>query len=228
MDKFLITGAVLGATALLVVGVRRHLKRRAEQQKQVHIVLLRETLGIKPDPETVDGAGGADKISTQPSSSSPSSPTKGRDKKPPTTALMLHPDADGLRVNGPWLETILHTIEPEPNFGTRATVREAHSRARALYDQCGALRRQHKYQEAEERIREALNVVSAGIKRDHWFTAEVLNQLACVRYEQAFYSDAREIWQQAEQVCQEWPSQCQSTLVQIQDNLKLVRGMLGF
>jgi len=148
--------------------------------------------------------------------------------KKPSMALMVHPDANGLRVNGPWLTTMNCTIEPLPMFGDRKSVDAALARAKRFNADADAARRRRDWNAADEHIRKALAEVDATLKRDHWYAADVLNEYGCVRYDQGFYGEAREIWSQAEQICEDWPSRCAYLLPTVQSNLKRVKNELGF
>lgn len=215
---------LVGIAALIVIAVglllRWYHQRFVAGKRERHIKLLQKSLGIKPGP-----AGGPEKKPAQDDG------TKSKDppKKPMTTALMVRPDPDVLRTNGAWVnEVAFFTGDPNPLFGTRNSVRDAQSRARALHDKCSAARKQKNWQLCQELIDDAFQELNSGMRRDHWFAAYLHNQHGCIRYEQGFYVEAREIWERAEMVCHEWPVQCGDVLKTIEGNLKLVTDMLGF
>lgn len=152
-------------------------------------------------------------------------------EKPPTNALIPYvpPDAvrdDHVRVNNHHLFTAV--VEPNPLISTRAQARQAYDRAKKQIELSMAARKRHDYDTAETHAYSALDEVHGGMKRDHWYAADVLNMLGCLKYDRGFYLEARELWEQADEVALEWFEQCRHIAPTIESNLKLVRGMLGF
>ncbi|MBX9666910.1 MAG: tetratricopeptide repeat protein [Candidatus Obscuribacterales bacterium] len=136
---------------------------------------------------------------------------------------------DGIKVNGAWLHQMNNTTEPKPNFGTRTSLRQSLERAKTAMAACSAARKRQDKEEAEKQCELALTEVQNELRRDHWYTAEVLNMLACLRYDHGFYTEARDVWEEAEQICEEWPTKhTDEVLKTIRNNLKQVRGTLGF
>lgn len=215
---------LIGIAALIVVAVglllRWYHKRSVAAKKERHIGFLQQSLGIKPGP-AVD----ASKKPVQDAGKGKEPPVV----KKPNTSLVVYQDPDALRVNGAWVNQIAYfTGDPDPLHGTRTTVRDAQSRARALHEKCSAARKQKNWQLCEELIEAAFQELNKGMRRDHWYAAHLHNQHGCIRYEQGFYIEAREIWERAEMVCHEWPVQCGDVQKTIEGNLKLVTDMLGF
>jgi tetratricopeptide (TPR) repeat protein len=224
MQRILIAAAALAGALAIAAGLRRYAQHRSKRRDEEHIANLQATLGIKP------GVKSSDKASPDVSQSGTKVPAQS-DKpvtKSPGTALIVHPDADGLRVNGPWLQTVNFTIEPAPIHGTRQAVNAALDRAKRHNNACNEARKKRRYDEAEGHIEKALAEVHSGLRRDHWYSADVLNQLGCLTYERGNLSEAREIWWQAEQICQEWPKACAYLLPTVQDNIARARKELGF
>jgi hypothetical protein len=212
MRKYLIGAAALFG---LAAGLRHILRNRREQKQERQFGVLRQLLGIHPGVKG-DSSGGV------------VSPAVAPQKQSPGTALILHPDANGLRVNGSWLTTMNLTIEPEPLHATRKQVNSALERARKHIACCQTARRNHQWEEAQRHVDNAMAEVELGLRRDHWFLAEVLNQLACLTFERGEFVEAREIWWAAEEVCEEWPDRCKLIATTIRENLDRVRGELGF
>ncbi|MBX3073363.1 tetratricopeptide repeat protein [Candidatus Obscuribacterales bacterium] len=215
---------LIGAVALFglaAVGVRQFLRKREDRKQERHFRHLRQMLGVKPGVK--DGGCEIEKPAGK-----VVPPAVAPRQSGPGTALILHPDAKGLRVNGSWLTTMNCTVEPEPVHCSRREVNVALERARRHNSACDKARRQHRWEEAQAHVDRAMAEVESHLRRDHWFCAEVLNQLACLTYERGNFVEAREIWWQAEQVCEEWPNYCKNIAVTVQENLDRVRGELGF
>ncbi len=119
---------------------------------------------------------------------------------------------------------ITSIVEPKPIFGTRVSVRQSCLRAARHMESCAqATYSRHDFVEAEAFARAALEEVEQNMKRDHWYAPFVLNWLAYLRYEQGFSIEARDLWEQAEQVALEWFEQCQQLLPDIRQNLRMFR-----
>lgn len=217
---------LVGIAALIVVAVGLLLRwyhlRSVASKKESHIKLLQQSLGITPGPAVASKKDEGKKGTEV--------PKKGTEVPKQSTALMVRPaDADALRTNGAWVNQVAYfTGDPDPLFGTRNLVREAQARARSLHDKCSAARKQKNWQLCQELIESAFGELNKGMRRDHWYAAHLHNQHGCIRYEQGFYTEAREIWERAEMVCHEWPVQCSDVQKTIEGNLKLVTDMLGF
>jgi hypothetical protein len=113
-------------------------------------------------------------------------------------------------------------VEPNPLFGTRATVRQSYMRAVKHLERCSqAAYERRDYVEAEAFARAALRELNLHMRRDHWYAPYILNWLGYLRYEQGFTVEGKEFWEQAEQVALEWFEQCQDILPDIQRNLKV-------
>lgn len=192
--------------------------------------------GVKPGakPPVVDGAKPPVVDGVKPPGTAGAKPPGEASKppeKPPTNALIPYvpPDAvrdDHVRVNNHDLFTAV--VEPNPLISTRAQARQAYDRAKKQIELSIAARRGHDYDTAETHAQSALDEVHGGMKRDHWYAADVLNMLGCLKYDRGFYLEARELWEQADEVALEWFEQCRHIAPTIESNLKLVRGMLGF
>jgi hypothetical protein len=219
MKNYLIGAAAL--FALAAVGVRQFLRKLEDRKQERHFRHLRQMLGVKPGVK--DGECELEKPAAV-----VVPPVVAPKARVPETGLMLHPDANGLRVNGPWLTTMNFTVDPEPVHCSRRDVNAALERARRHNSACDAARRQHRWEEAQVHVDKAMAEVESNLRRDHWFSAEVLNQLACLTYERGNFVEAREIWCQAEQVCEEWPNFCKHIATTVQENLARVRRELGF
>ena len=214
MERYLIGAAALLGLTVVVLRARRFMRSRKEQER--HFAELRKVFSITSPGESSEGiVGVVPRVVAAVA-------------KAPGTALMLHPDANGLRVNGSWLTTMNYTVEPEPIHSTRYLVSAALERARRHNSACNEARSQHRWEEAQAHVDKAMAEVEGGLRRDHWFVAEVLNQLGCLAYERGNYTEAREIWCQAEMVCEEWPNFCANILPTIQKNLERVKSELGF
>lgn len=221
MERYLIGAAALLGLTVAVIGARRLVKNRKARQEERYFAGLRQTLGIKPGAQAGGEKGADAKVVLAP-------PAVAAVAKGPGTALMLHPDANGLRVNGKWLTTMNYTVEPDPIHATRYQVGAALERARRHNSACNEARKQHRWDEAQGHLDKAMAEVESVLRRDHWFTAEVLNQLGCLTYERGNYVEARSIWCQAELICEEWPNFCKNILPTIQKNLERVKSELGF
>jgi len=207
---------LVGIAALIVIAVglllRWYHKRSAAARDERHLRSLQHTLGIQPG---VRAKGDGDKGKV------------GSDVKKPNTALVVY--SDGLRVNGAWLNEVKYfTGDPNPLYGTKQSVRDAQSRARGHYEKCRAARKEQNWELAEQHLEAAFQELDKGMRRDHWFAAELFHQQGRIRYEQGQYGEARDLWEKAEMVWHEWPTMCHNLLPTIEANLKLVRGYLGF
>lgn len=216
------TYILVGFAALIVIAVGLTLRwfhnRSAASKREQHIKVLQGTFGVK-------SKSGADADASK----APAKAGADTGAKKPGMSLMVHPDADGLRVNGAWLnEVIYYTGDPNPFHGTRNSVRNAQSRARSLQEKCRAARKEQNWESAEELIESAFQELNSGMRQDHWYAADLFHEIGKVRYEQGRYVEAREFWEKAEMVCQEWPTMCHNITPTVESNLKLVRGMLGF
>ena len=117
--------------------------------------------------------------------------------------------------------------EPVPLTVSSMAVERAQQRARARMDSSIRYRNQGNEEQALEQAEAALAELSV-LKRDHWYAAEILNLIGCLQYDRGFYLEAREIWEQAQSICLEWPERVDNVLKTVESNLKLVSGMLGF
>jgi hypothetical protein len=45
---------------------------------------------------------------------------------------------------------------------------------------------------------------------------------------EGFYVKARDLWERADCIASEWPDQCKDLIPVLAENLKLVKGTLGF
>ncbi len=204
--------ALAGLIGLAALG--RWYNRRAATERWRRQEMLRHSMADKPKPP-------ANAPKSAPKATPPADKLSAKTKKE-------SPSGDAIPVNGAWLHQMNNSTEPDPIFGSRTTVRQSLERAKAAMAACSAARKRHAKDEAEEQCQLALTEVHSGLRRDHWYAAEVLNMLACLRYDHGFYTEARDIWQEAEQICEEWPKQTEEVLKTVRNNLKQVRGTLGF
>lgn len=112
------------------------------------------------------------------------------------------------------------SVEPDPLFGTRGSVRNACSRAAKHLEKCKAAADVHDFAGAEVHAYAALAELEH-MGRDHWFAPRILTWLGYLRYEQGFTVEARDYWQQAEQIALEWHEQCSDMLPVIKRNLQI-------
>ncbi len=117
---------------------------------------------------------------------------------------------------------------PDPLFGTKVSVQQSYLRAKKHVAEALAARREHNYQLAEEIVRKALDEVHSELRRDHWYTPEVLNALGCILYDQGRNGEARAIWEEAEQIALEWDEQCAYIMQTLQNNINLAKKRMGF
>jgi hypothetical protein len=118
---------------------------------------------------------------------------------------------------------------PRPVHGASAIdLSHAENRAIRHLEACSNARNRKNLVEAKQHAEKAAAEVRRYLKVDHWFQAELLNMLGCIKYDEGFYLEARNLWECAENVASEWPDKCSRLIPTIESNLKLVRGTLGF
>lgn len=206
--------AVAGLIGLALIG--RWYNKRVATERWRREQLLRHSMADKPPGNAAP--------KQQPKNTAP--PQAKQSVKAPKKSS---PADEAMPVNGAWLHQMNNTTEPEPNFGSRTEIRQSLERARAAMAACSAARKRHAKDEAEEQCQLALAEVHKVLRRDHWYCAEVLNMLGCLRYDHGFYTEARDLWEEAEQICEEWQTkQTEEVLKTVRNNLKQVRGTLGF
>jgi len=193
VEPYLIAGFVAGA--ILLVALIGWLVQKSQERQQRARLALR----APPDFETLLGTTDEPRAIDDP------------------------PGVNDTVDSEPEPEPIEHTacVEPAPVVGTRADVRQAQVRAARHIERCSqAFYQRHDLAEAETFARAALREVNLHMRRDHWYAPRVLNWLAYLRYEQGFTVEARDLWENAEQIALEWHEQCQDILPDIQRNIR--------
>lgn len=102
------------------------------------------------------------------------------------------------------------------------------SKARAALDRSKASNNGLEHSRAEDEAREAIREISTHLGRDHWMLAEAHNLLAEALFSQGKSLDARDHWDTAEMIAEEWPETCKAILVEIEKNQEKARRRMGF
>ncbi|MBX9695206.1 MAG: tetratricopeptide repeat protein, partial [Cyanobacteria bacterium] len=106
-------------------------------------------------------------------------------------------------------------------------VNEAYRRSSQHVALATQARQRQDHEAAAKHLDDAFKEVSY-LKNDHWYLADLWNFKGCLLYDQGFHQEAREIWERALLIAEEWPEKTKFSLPTIQSNLALARGTLGF
>ncbi len=117
--------------------------------------------------------------------------------------------------------TINWNLDYFRGLAVEAGVKDLLQETRAAY-------KNHDYELCSRLASDAVSRAIAGLKIDHWLSADALHHRACVKMAQGFYSEARADFSQALAILSEWPEKGARLSELVENNLDRCRREMGF
>lgn len=97
-----------------------------------------------------------------------------------------------------------------------------------ILERCQQAANRDDLEEAERLAHSALRKVDRNLGRDHWYAFHALGWLGQLRYRAGYLVEAREYWEKAVQVGQEWHNKLGEDLSRTEEDLERCINLLGF